>query len=411
MTPLQKATLRASEIRTKLAALGGADELTEEQTTEIGELRAEYQDVETRVQALTVAADEPEVRETTEDGEARERRELRSRISIGDYAVAAVEKRAVQGPAAEYNAALKIGAHRFPLEVLAPALEERATTGVDIAVRPSRWLDRLFNEAAALAVGVTFESVEPGVASFPVTTAGATGKQRAKAQAADDAAWTIGVTELKPTRNAVRAVATTEDMLRNPGLQDGLTRDLRMALMDAIDAAVFKGDAGGTGTDADITGLETAADVTEQEITQANKVKGVNTLEAFAELIDGKHAARPSDLKAVLSVGANTLWSHTLANSGASVDTTIAEFLRRFGLDWMTRGGIDAATTNGKFGAFVGLGRGIEGAGVAAVWSDGMLITDPYTGAAKGEIALTMNYQWAFGLPRATNFARIKFVT
>ena len=411
MTNGQRLALRASEIRTRLSELGGCDELTEEQTTEIGELRAEYQTVETRVQALTVAEDEPEVRETTEDGEARERLELRGRVSIGDYAVAAIEKRNVEGAAAEYNAALNIGAHRFPLEMLAPAIEERATTDTDIAVRPVRWLDRLFNVSAAQAVGVTFQAVEPGVASHPVTTAGATGAQRGKAQAAADAAWTIGTTELKPTRNAVRAVFTTEDALRNPGLQEGLTRDLRMALMDAIDAAVFKGDSGATGTDADITGLETAADVTEEEITQANKVKGPNVLQAFADLVDGKHAARPSDLRAVLSVGANTLWSHTLANTGNSVDTTIAEFLRRFGLDWMTRGGIDAATTNGKFGAFVGLGRGIEGAGVAAIWSDSMLIVDPYSGAAKGEIALTMNYQWAFGLPRASNFARVKFVT
>lgn len=35
---------------------------------------------------------------------------------------------------------------------------------------------------------------------------------------------------------------------------------------------------------------------------------------------------------------------------------------------------------------------------------------DHYSGAAKGEIALTLSYLWNFGLPRAANFARVKFV-
>ena len=138
---------------------------------------------------------------------------------------------------------------------------------------------------------------------------------------------------------------------------------------------------------------------------------GSGVLKVFAELIDGKAAMMPSDLKAVLAVGANTLWSHQLANTGASVDTTIAEFLRRFGLGWMTRGDIETATANGDFGAFVGLGRGLDGSGVAAVWEAGELIRDPYTEAAKGEVALTLCYLWDFGLPRPSNFARVTFVT
>ena len=39
-----------------------------------------------------------------------------------------------------------------------------------------------------------------------------------------------------------------------------------------------------------------------------------------------------------------------------------------------------------------------------------MLLRDPYKAAAKGEVALTLSYFWNLGLPRATNFARVKFV-
>ena len=149
----------------------------------------------------------------------------------------------------------------------------------------------------------------------------------------------------------------------------------------------------------------------EEEITQDKKIKGADVLAAFAALIDGKHATMGSELLTVLSVGAQRLWLATLANTGASVDTTIAEFLRRAGIELSSLVAVSTtATTAGKFGAFVGRGRGLEGAGVAAVWSDGMLIVDPYSGAKSGEIQLSMNTFWAFGLPRPSNFARLKFV-
>ena len=77
----------------------------------------------------------------------------------------------------------------------------------------------------------------------------------------------------------------------------------------------------------------------------------------------------------------------------------------------MARGEIETATGNGKFGAFIGRSRGIEGAAVAPVWEAGELIRDPYSGAGKGEVALTLCYLWAFGLLRPSNFARVKFVT
>ena len=104
------------------------------------------------------------------------------------------------------------------------------------------------------------------------------------------------------------------------------------------------------------------------------------------------------------------MWETTIINSAAE-NQTLAAFLRTAGLSWMARGEIEADTANGDFGAFVGRARGIDGASVAAVWEAGELIRDPYSGAAKGEVALTLCYLWNFGLVRATNFARIKFVT
>lgn len=411
MTPKQKALHRAGIIRGRLAEIAGTDELTDELRSELSDLRTEYADLETRIAAFNVAEDEPEVekRDTGEDTEARELRELRAKVEFRHYATAAIEKRGVDGAAAELNQHLGIGAHKFPLEILAPVEEERATTNTDAGpTRPRRWLDRLFADTAAMRVGVTMESVEPGVERYPITTAGASAAQRAKEQVTADAAWTISTSELKPTRNSVRATFVREDALRNPGLQDALTRDLRMALAEGIDRAVFLGDTGATGTDSDITGLVAAA-IDEITITQANKVKGPETLQAFTSLVDGIHAGGLGDLRIVAAIGAWRLWESTIVNAAAE-NQTLAGFLRMAGLSWSARGEIETNTAAGDFAAFVGLGRGIEGAAVAPVWSDGMMIVDPYSGANKAEIALTVHTFWNFGLVRAANFRRIKFV-
>ena len=176
-----------------------------------------------------------------------------------------------------------------------------------------------------------------------------------------------------------------------------------------MDLSIFNGDSGGTGTDADITGLKTA-EIGEVTLTQGNKVKADKVLETFVELVDGLHAESLADLAVVASVGANSEWMTTVHNS--TVDNeTIAQFLRASGMAWSVRGEIDATTTNGKFGAYVSLGRGLQGAAVVPVWSQGEMLRDPYSGAAKGEVGVTLSTLWNFGLPRPANYKRLKFVT
>ncbi len=422
MTPAQKRLRdlrnRQSKERGRMAELGAAESLTDETRAELDEIETGTPDLERQIRAATVAVDDEDAEQRAAgaaarapegDAEDRERAELRRRVRLSGYVGAAIEQRAADGAELEYNAAVGIPGNRFPLELLAPPLETRATSDVDTVTTPKRWLDRLFSGTAAERVGITMESVAAGVASFPVTTAGAGAAQRQRStDAAADAAWTIGVTEMKPKRNAVRLVFSVEDAARIPGLESALNRDLRMALVEGVDRAIFLGDAGASGNDADITGLNTAA-ITETEILQADKIKGPETLEAFTGLVDGIHAmALGADLRVVASVGAWRLWETTIINSAAD-NMTLAAFLRGAGLSWSARGEIETDTADGDFGAFIGRGRGIEGAGVAAVWEAGELIRDPYSGAAKGEVALTLCYLWDFGLPRPANFSRIAF--
>ena len=313
--------------------------------------------------------------------EGRELRDLRGRSRMSNYVAAALEMRGVEGAELELNMALGIGANRFPLEMLAPA-EERANTTAETVTRPRSWLDRIFADTAAMRVGVGMVAVEPGVSSHPLTTAGAAFGMKEKEVAVGDTAWTVGVTEAKPKRGGVRAVFTLEDAARLPGLEDALLRDLRMALTEGVDRAIFIGADGGSNNTADITGLTTAA-ITEVTLTQANKIKADKVLQAFLGMVDGIHAGGLEDLRIITAVGAYTLWGGTIHNSAAE-NQTVAQFLTASGLSYGGRGDIEDATANGDFGAFIGRGRNIDGAACACVWSAGELIRDPYSGASKG---------------------------
>ena len=221
------------------------------------------------------------------------------------------------------------------------------------------------------------------------------------------------MTEIKPTRNSVRAVYSVEDDARLPGLADAIMRDLRAAMVEKIDRTIFVGDDGASEATADIAGLTTATGVAETTLTQAQKVAPADVLGALAAFIDGKHAGSMADVRLVASVGANTLWLSTIAAVGTSLQT-LAAFLRENGVEWVTRGEISTTTTASTFAGFVGLGRGISGAGIAPVWNSGQLsrglIVDPYTGSAKGETALTLQFLWGFKLARPSSFRRIKHV-
>ena len=165
-----------------------------------------------------------------------------------------------------------------------------------------------------------------------------------------------------------------------------------------MDRVCFNGDSGANEASGDVVGMRTQADIAEFTVTQAQKVSAVEVLKKYLAFVDGSYASSLSDIRIVSSVGANVLWYGSVHAS--TVDNeTVAQFLMRSGMSWTVRGGIDTATSNGDFGAYVGLSRGIEGAGIAAVWEQAQLIRDPYTSATKGEVQLTLELPLAVGFP------------
>ena len=411
MTPLQSLEIRAAEIRSRLSDIGGMDDLDDTTRSEMAQLSREYRDNESRQTALKISGDTPAIPvETRNDGEGSEFRELRSSVNFSKYVAAAMGGHGVSnGAELELNQHLGIAENYFPLEMLGGPLETRAKRDGEAEASQGTWLDRVFHGTAAERVGISFRPVSPGVAAYPVTTAGGTPGQRGRTEASTEGTYTVAVTEIKPARRAIHGIYSIEDDMRLPGLSDAIERDMRMAMTEGIDLAVFKGDAGANENTADITGMQTAS-IGEFTLSQANKVKADETLKAFLAHVDGQYASSLGDVRLVVSVGSNVLWYGSIHNSAAD-NQTIAQFLMASGMSWTTRGGIDTNTANGDFGAYVGLGRGIDGAGIAAVWSQGQLIRDPYTGATKGEVQLSLNYLWQLAFPRTDNFKRFKYVS
>ena len=270
-------------------------------------------------------------------------------------------------------------------------------------------LDRVFAGSAAQRLGISFRNVAPGVAAYPVTTAGGTPVQRGRSQAVTESTYTVAVTEIKPSRAAVHGIYSIEDDARLPGIADAIQRDMRAAMVEDVDRTIFVGDSGANEAAGDITGLQTAG-ISEATLSQSNKVKGPQSLAVFLGYVDGRYASRLADLRVVAAQGANTLWYSTVVNSAAS-NETIAQFLMANGLTWSVRGGIQDSSANNEFGAFVGLPNGIDGSAIAAVWDQGQMIVDPYANATSGEVKLTLNYLWQFKVPRTANFKRLKFVS
>ena len=115
----------------RLPGLEG-DAFTDEIRQESDRLQTEFRDKETQYRSALIAEGEAETRalESEPDAEMRERRELRGRVQVADHVSAAMESRGLDGAALEFNQALGLRATgAFPLELLSPAVEERASDG------------------------------------------------------------------------------------------------------------------------------------------------------------------------------------------------------------------------------------------------------------------------------------------
>lgn len=393
MTNTQKLTIRASEIRQRLNEIAGleGDALTDEVRSEESMLQTEYRDVETKLRASIASDPEPtETRGRTETAEDRERRELRSKSTVGAYIAAAIKDRTVTaGPEAELSAAYGCPG-LVPLELFGPGDEDR-DADEDRAVTPApstlnqnlaSIVPALFERSAAAWLGIDMPTVETGIAAYPVLSTSLQAGPKAKSAPADEAAGAFTVGSARPRRVTGSFRFTLEDAAVLAGMEDALRNNLGMVLSDAADNQAVNGSGAGDGT---INGL----------IAQLGNIAApANGIETFARYVAAA-ASHVDGLYAVDLMGVRQLVGPQTYRQAAGVfranetDMTAESWIRTMTGGLRTSRRIPNPTANVQTAIVRRANPAGDRVAVMPTWQGVELIRDPYSGAPKGEVVVT----------------------
>ena len=417
--------VRMSELRTEIRALQDKNELTDKERGKLDKAVNGLMTAETQFRAALAeeSAAELEIRNGGKgDPETKERMKLEERARVGNYLAAAARGSSIDGVEKELNEAWGLGTVAghvtIPTELVcrdmdAP-VEERADAvtapGIENPVRKGRFLDRILGgDSFASRVGVTFDNVPVGVASHVLMTGGTTAQQLSAGEAIDAGAGTFTLKEIRPSRQSARYVWRVEDLAKLEGLEAALRRDIRRVMAIKMDTAIFDGDDNPTAAADDITGLVDAAGV-HVATAVARTASGVtfeSLLSSFAGLLDGLHAKTPADVATVFGPGLN---QELIKGFPVQTEATTAKkVLSDIGFMYGVNDRMSAETPV-KASTLIGVGSRAgyrQGAAVAAMWPVMQAITDPYSGAAKGEIALTVHALWNFEIVRPDVFFKM----
>ena len=384
MTALQKIQLKLSESREAINALQAKENRSEEETQKLSELRSAHPRLEADYRRTLEESPDPQP--VVVDAEARERRELRDRSNVSEYLTAALERRAVQGAAAEFNQALGMGLEMMPLDVLAPRdrTEERAITpapSTSPIVRPAPTVPAVFQDGLAAKLGITMPTVGAGtrayvrVSTAPASSAGFV----AKSAAAASEAGALTVSTQTPKRLSARLTLTAEDKAVLPSLETDMRRALRDRLNDVLDSQIIDGN----GTAPNLNGLfKQATDVAaDSAVFTWSTWNGT-----LVGLVDGTHALSLKDVIGVFGTSTyEKLDSLFLENPGnySAWDRTMDKLQRA-----IVSNKVPAVAGKAQKGLILKTGRprAIE----VPIWMGVQLIVDPYTRSAEGETHLTL---------------------
>ena len=387
---LAEAITAATEARERLNAL--ADDAPDaDRTAAVAALTAA--DRELREAATAEPDERPDPLNTDEpaDPEARERRELRSRLRPGDYVRAAITARPVDGVAAEFAAACgcpgQMPLDAFEAAAPAPRRETRAdavTDGpaADTAVQTAPILPAIFRESVAASLGIDMPMVGAGQANYPVITQSVTAGPVAAGERRDATKAVITPQAVVPGRISGTVVWKKEDAALLMDLDTALVGDLQAVLADSFDQDVVTGD----GVKPNIRGLATQLPLPAAAQDAAATTFAVLT-QRSAGMVDGLFSTRFGDLRAVTSVGVYAY----LASLFRANNTELT------GLDWMMMkfGSVMAngrVTDHAKGAAgargavYVRRGRPVGRVAVLPVWQGVTLTRDSITGADAGTI-------------------------
>lgn len=435
MTNLQRVHLRISEVRSRLNELGGKDNLTNDETVEVSKLTKEYGELEVRFQALTVgggddadkgadkgADDDADKGADEGDAKARDLAKLQAKIELRSYLQAAMDGTPLAGAEKEFNDELGIdaGTLQVPWEALAPTVEERGRGAPRGAVEErvdtvtsvgatanlptenvAPILARVFERSVAASLGVRMPAVGIGQRNYPVMTAGVTAEMQAAGGEVDADAATYTVTVINPTRLTARYVFRVEDLAVVAGLEASLREDLRMAMSDELDKQIITGD----GTAPNLAGLFDSDSGLADPAAPSAETDVNGYINLVTGQVDGINAYRTQDVR--LLIGPPTL-RHAATKFLSNTDTSAYDMLMRLSGGVRVSARVPAAKAVASKQHQELLATRMNGFAVAPMWPTLSLVRDIYSGARKGEVALTAIALYGFKIVRANGFARLQ---
>ena len=349
------------------------------------------------------------------DGEPAEVRQLLDRTTLADYLGPASAGGAVEGRAAELNAALKlpVAGQRGGVAVPWEVLEVRAfttTANNDGSQMQRPILQRLFGPGVLDALGVRMDSVPAGRAEWPLISGGASPAQAKEGTAAAAAvAATFTTATLKPKRLTGVYEYTHEEAASVADIEMALRRDLADAIKSKMSDLIINGAAPTNQNPQNVQGFLTA-------ITAPGDAGAVAVYADYAGAhaagIDGVHAQMETEVSSVVGTD---VYRHAATVYQAGSGESGSEALARRSMSCRASSYIpDANNSDQSKGNLFHLagqnGGGImRGDSVAAMWPTLEVIRDIYTQASQG-VVLTWVALWDAKVAfRSAAYTRIAF--
>ena len=432
MTNAQKLTIRLSEIRQRLNEIAGLPDadMTDEIRTEADKLGSEYRNAETQHRAAIVAEGEEQRAAEGEhgdgDGEPAEVRALIGRVGIHDYLTPAAGGLGLTGPAAELNAAFRVGTVGtsggilIPWRMLetpelraAPRGEARAfttTAALDGGTMQRPILQRLFGMDIMGALGVRIDTVPAGMSEWPLLTGTVAPVQKAEGDAANAATAATFATEmLKPKRLTGRYEFTHEQAAQVADIEQALRRDLADAVKSKMSDLILNGDESTNAFEPNgfLVKLTAPADPGAESVY-------ADYAGSHATAVDGIHASMETEVGSVIGTAS---YVHAAGVYQAGSGESGSEALKRRGMSCMASSFIPAAAganmiQNGNIYHAAGPnggGASLRGDSIAAVWPTLEIIRDIYSQASQGVVLTWVSLWDAETAFRAAAYRRVAF--
>ncbi len=398
MTRMKESTtalLALSEIREKVNTFAedGASE-------DLDRLKKESIEFEGKYRAAVTAEENGEERRS-QGSEHREYLGLLSGASLGKMISAVASGRQVDGAESELLRHHNLPGNAIPLAMLAAEPEKFAiaTLTGDEPASTGEVLGTVFPQSVAQWCGVVGSTVPTGQRQVPVLTAGADASALAKAAPVTESAATFAITTLVPRRISASVRYAREDALTFGYLDDALRANLRNAIADEIDKVLLTRATNPKG----LLAFGTAPTKNDASTTNIS-----HALAGIFAGVDGKYASMASEVKLLLGPS-------TYSDLGVSIFDPGSGLLGQEKLSAICGGlrvSANVPTKDASTGedAVIVKGMGRRNC-VSALWDsiEIMILADPFTNAAKGEVILTASAFFDFAILDEGGFARLRF--